>query len=74
MITSSFLNIVVIGIVIIIGLMYHDTNVNDLIYVEAPKDGRKYLVRNLPDKDKAANMMSQNKGEFINNERLFKQA
>ena len=59
MISSTFLNIMVVGVVVVIGLMYQEKNTNDLIYVESTKDGRKYMVRNLPDKEKAANMMSK---------------
>lgn len=59
MIATSFLNIMVTGLVLVMGLMYYETNSNDLMYVESSKDNRKYLVRNLPDKEKAANIMSK---------------
>ena len=59
MIATSFLNIMVTGLVVVMGLMYYETNSNDLMYVESSNDNRKYLVRNLPDKEKAANIMSK---------------
>ena len=55
----SFLNFFTVGIVAVIGLMFYEKKTNDLTYVQSSKDGRKYLVRNLQDKDNAANLMAK---------------
>ena len=38
---------------------------NDLVYVKSEVDGRKYLVRNLPDKQGAANMIAEVRQNLI---------
>ena len=35
MIATSFLNIMVTGLVVVMGLMYYETSSNDLMYVES---------------------------------------
>ena len=55
---SSFLNFFTLGVVAIIGMMFFEKKNNDLTYVQSPKDGRRYLVRNLPDRENAANLMA----------------
>src|SRR3989304_6640033 len=47
------------GVLLLAAYIYYQNRNNDLIYVVAPLDGRKYLVRNLPDKDEAANMLAR---------------
>jgi len=59
MVLASFSNYFAIGVIIIVISMYYETKQNDLIYIKSTIDGRKYLVRNLPDKDKSSNMMAQ---------------
>ena len=56
--TDKFVNIFTIMLIVLIYSIYNENKNNDLIYVESEKDGRKYLVRNLPDKNDAANLMS----------------
>ncbi len=56
--TNKFVNIFTIMLIVLIYTIYNENKNNDLIYVESEKDGRKYLVRNLPDKKHAANLMS----------------
>jgi len=56
--TNKFVNIFIIMLIVLIYTIYDENKNNDLIYVESEKDGRKYLVRNLPDKKHAANLMS----------------
>ena len=56
--TNKFVNIFTIMLIVLIYTIYNENKNNDLIYVESEKDGRKYLVRNLPDKNDAANLMS----------------
>jgi len=59
MVLASFSNYFAMGVIAIIVSMYYETKQNDLIYNESTNDGRKYLVRNLPDKDKSSNMMAK---------------
>lgn len=52
----------VIAIILIIlavsATMFYETFTNDVEYVSSPYDNRPYLVRNLPDRDQAAKMLS----------------
>tara|TARA_B100000780_G_C21126983_1_gene457765 strand:+ start:9355 stop:9954 length:600 start_codon:yes stop_codon:yes gene_type:complete len=57
--TNYFTNYFAMGVIAVIISMYYETNNNDLIYVESTSDNRKYLVRNLPDKNKSSNMMAK---------------
>ena len=65
MILASFSNYFAMGVIAIIVSMYYETKQNDLIYNESTTDGRKYLVRNLPDKDKSSNMMAKIREKLV---------
>ena len=65
MILASFSNYFAMGVIAIIVSMYYETKQNDLIYNKSTTDGRKYLVRNLPDKDKSSNMMAKIREKLV---------
>jgi hypothetical protein len=65
MVLASFSNYFAMGVIAIIVSMYYETKQNDLIYNESTTDGRKYLVRNLPDKDKSSNMMAKIREKLV---------
>lgn len=46
-------------ILVILGLIYMKTFPRNLVYIESDIDNRKYLVRDLPDKQKAANILAR---------------
>lgn len=39
--------------------MYLDKNSNEVIFIESPLNNKRYLVRNLPDKQEAADLLAQ---------------
>ena len=55
----SFLDVFVLVILVIILLSYMRNHYGEVEYVKSSVDGRKYLVRKLPDKKKAANMLAK---------------
>jgi len=55
----EFHNIVIFVFVIIIIYMYFENRNNDVNYEISTFDNRRYLVRNLPDKKDAANLLAQ---------------
>ena len=65
MVLASFSNYFAMGVIAIIVSMYYETKQNDLIYNESTNDGRKYLVRNLPDMDKAADKLAKIKQRLL---------
>jgi hypothetical protein len=62
---NIFLLLVILLIVCISASMYFEGFANDVEFVESPLDGRSYLVRNLPDKDSAARLLSLIRARLI---------
>ena len=57
--------ILFIGFVIIISLFIHnEAATNGLIYVQSSIDNRKYLVRNVEDKEAAADLLADMRGRI----------
>lgn len=61
----SFVEIFIIIMMVIIIVMYIQNHYGEVDYVTSNIDGRKYLVRNLPDAQEAANLLAK-----INNDLL----
>ena len=60
------LNLVMIFLMVIITVMFIKKSSGEVKYVESDLDGKKYLVRDLPDKQKAANMLAKIRMNLIN--------
>ncbi len=54
-----FMKAIIIIIIIAILYMYLEKNSTEVIFVESPFNNKKYLVRNLPDKQEAANLLAE---------------
>jgi hypothetical protein len=54
--------------------MYYKKNAHDMAHVESTVDGQKYLVRNLPDKQDAANRLARTRGKLLRLMKDLKQA
>ena len=64
-IMENFILIYLIAIVILIGYIYDDSSHTDLVKETSKIDGKTYLVRNLPDKQKAADLIANTKQKLI---------
>ena len=64
-IMENFILIYLIAIVILIGYIYYDSYHTDLVKETSKIDGKTYLVRNLPDKQKAADLIANTKQKLI---------
>ena len=62
---ENFILIYLIAIVILIGYIYYDSYHTDLVKETSKIDGKTYLVRNLPDKQKAADLIANTKQKLI---------
>lgn len=51
----KFTNLLIIGLILLIVKLFYEELNNEITLVKSSLDDREYLVRNLPDKDKAAN-------------------
>lgn len=56
---NEFVNIVIFTILIISLYIYYESKYSDLEYIKSTVDNEMYLVRNRPDKQKAANILSK---------------
>lgn len=54
-----FINLIIVFVLLIIAKIYFEGRNSEISYVKSPRDGREYLVRNLPDKEDAANNISK---------------
>ena len=55
---ETFANYFLMIILIAIIYMYFESQSYEVVYVTSKVDGRRYLVRNLPDKEEAAKLLS----------------
>lgn len=62
---NLFLIIITLLVICVSASMYKEGFSNAVTYVTADHDHRSYLVRNLPDKDQAANLLSVIRGRLI---------
>lgn len=53
----DFVIIFIIGVIILLAYKYLETNTYDVIFVKSKTSGKEYLVRNLPDKQAAADLL-----------------
>ena len=56
---DEFLTYFIVFLLGFIGYIYYDNISKDVGYVKSNVDHRKYLVRNLPDRDNAANLLAR---------------
>ena len=62
---ENFILIYLIAIIILLGYIYFDSYYTDLVKETSEVDGKSYLVRNLPDKKEAANLIAKTKEKLI---------
>ena len=62
---ENFILIYLIAIIVLIGYIYYDSYHTDLIKEKSDVDGKTYLVRNLPDKKQAADLIATTKQKLI---------
>jgi predicted metal-dependent hydrolase len=62
---ENFILIYLIAIIILLGYIYYDSYHTDLVKEISKVDGKTYLVRNLPDKQKAADLIANTKQKLI---------
>lgn len=62
---ENFIYIYLIAIIILLGYIYYESYHSELVEEISDIDGKNYLVRNLPDKKKAANLISSIKQKLI---------
>ena len=62
---ENFILIYLIAIIILLGYIYFDSYYTDLVKETSEIDGKSYLVRNLPDKKEAANLIAKTKEKLI---------
>ena len=62
---ENFIFIYLIAIIILLGYIYYDSYHTDLVKETSNVDGKTYLVRNLPDKQKAADLIATTKQKLV---------
>lgn len=62
---DSFISIYIICILLLISYIYYESYYSELVSVESTIDGRSYLVRGLPDKSDAANLLASVRKKLI---------
>lgn len=62
--TNNFHSLFILVFVAFIVLVYMENKMGDVTYVQSSVDGKDYLVRNLDDKNKAANMLAKVKSKL----------
>lgn len=62
---ENFIFIYLIAIVILLGYIYYDSYHTDLVKEISKIDGKTYLVRNLPDKKQAADLIASVKEKLV---------
>ena len=62
---ENFILIYLIAIIILLGYIYYDSYHSDLVKEVSDVDGKTYLVRNMPDKKEAANLIAKTKQKLI---------
>jgi predicted metal-dependent hydrolase len=62
---DNFVSIYIICILLLISYIYYESYYSELVSVESTIDGRSYLVRGLPDKSDAANLLASVRKKLI---------
>ena len=62
---EKFVNFIIIGTALLIIFLFMEKNMNDLVYQQSTVDNRKYLVRNLKDKQEGANMLAKLRHKMV---------
>ena len=62
---ENFIYIYLIAIIILLGYIYYDSYHTDLVKETSSVDGKMYLVRNLPDKKEAADLIASVKEKLV---------
>ena len=62
---ENFILIYLIAIILLLGYIYYDSYHSDLVKEVSDVDGKSYLVRNMPDKKQAANLIAKTKQKLI---------
>ena len=62
---ENFIYIYLIAIIILLGYIYYDSYHTDLVKETSNVDGKTYLVRNLPDKKEAADLIANVKEKLV---------
>ena len=62
---EDFVSLVTIFIIVLSLFIYYESKYSNIIYIKSDLDNKMYLVRNLPDKQQAANLLSQIKQRLI---------
>ena len=62
---ADFITYFIVFTIGIMGLMKYESYNNDLIYIESSVDNKKHLVRDLPDKKKAADILAKIKENLL---------
>ena len=62
---ENFIYIYLIAIIILLGYIYYDSYHTDLVKETSKVDGKTYLVRNLPDKKEAADLIANVKEKLV---------
>tara|TARA_B100000524_G_scaffold329217_1_gene214344 strand:- start:10 stop:588 length:579 start_codon:yes stop_codon:yes gene_type:complete len=62
---ENFIYIYLIAIIILLGYIYYDSYHTDLVKETSSVDGKTYLVRNLPDKKEAADLIANVKEKLV---------
>ena len=62
---ENFIYIYLIAIIILLGYIYYDSYHTDLVKETSDVDGKTYLVRNLPDKKEAADLIANVKEKLV---------
>jgi hypothetical protein len=65
MLGESFLDFFVFIVLLMIIYMYLETRTYEVIYTKSTVDGKDYLVRNVSDKEEAANLLARTKAKLI---------
>jgi len=62
---EKFVLIYLIAIIILLGYIYFESYHTELVQVKSSYDGKTYLVRNLPDKEQAADLIAKTRYKLI---------
>ena len=63
--SNSATGIFLVAVLVLIGYFAIEKFTTDLVYVHSPHDGRVYLVRNLPDREEAAILLSKLRARLV---------
>ena len=65
MVGNSATGIFLVAVLVLVGYFAIEKFTTDLVYITSPHDGRVYLVRNLPDREDAAMLLSKLRQKLV---------